>query len=473
MTNFNNYDNNIEVLNEGFFDFVKKWTARILHSLFKANDFESLFNRLTTLEETIKYGKNKSNKSNESINEGNRSRRTRYILEDGENSETETKTSTEPSKIDSDIDKQQNTEVDLNNPKQQVVNMENIDMNTPSFPQVAKQLLNGLKKQLEEKQKLMPISGLENDITAVKSGRPLSQRYINMLEVVVTDFLRKYSSGTLTLPRPERNQTLSYDQLMQWQKYAKDPGGNSEKMFAYVHDTMEKIVNDYEKEFKNKFEVLKTSEDSFIQKYKNNEKNKNDLMFISDWETKIMQKVENLKTSCIEFIPTAISNYFISSDIYKNATDYVLLCLELLAVNSKNIAQRNEGKGNSLLNYMNEWLEGDKEDIIDVVNQKRDEILSHIQNNDEYSDLLKELNSINDNTIENAIQNIQNIKGIQKIDDRRLGLISNDIINKATSNNNTQSIIIAILINHINSNYKYKFNNINDIFNLNINKENN
>lgn len=473
MTNFNNYDNNIEVLNEGFFDFVKKWTARILHSLFKANDFNDLYNRLTTLEDIIKYGKNKSNKSNESINEGNRSRRTRYILEDGEKSET--KPSTEPNKTDSDIDKQQNTEVDLNNSssKEYSVDIKNIDMNVPSFPQVAKQLLDALDQQLKEKQEHMPISRLENDIKDVKSGRPLSQRYINMLEVVVTDFLRKYSSGTLTLPRPERNQTLSYDQLMQWQKYAKDPGGNSGKMFTYVHDTMEKIVNDYENQFKKEFEVLKTSEDSFIQKYKNNEKNKNDLKFISDWETKIVQKVENVKTSCIEFIPTAISNYFISSDVYKNATDYVLLCLELLAVNSKNISQRNEGKGNSLLNYMNEWLEGDKEDIIDVVNQKRDEILSHIQNNDEYSDLLKELNSINDNIIENAIQNIQNIKGIQKIDDRRLGLISNDIINKATSNNNTQSIIIAILINNINSNYKYKFNNINDIFNLNINKENN
>ena len=54
---FYNYDNNIEVLNEGFFDFVWKWTNRIFHSLFKVNDFSSLYKRVGQIEDLIKYGK--------------------------------------------------------------------------------------------------------------------------------------------------------------------------------------------------------------------------------------------------------------------------------------------------------------------------------------------------------------------------------------------------------------------------------
>ena len=36
---FYNYDNNIEVLNEGFFDFIWRFINKIFHSLFKVNKF--------------------------------------------------------------------------------------------------------------------------------------------------------------------------------------------------------------------------------------------------------------------------------------------------------------------------------------------------------------------------------------------------------------------------------------------------
>lgn len=474
MTNFNNYDNNIEVLNEGFFDFIKKWTAKIFHSLFKANDFEDLYNRVSKLEDIIKYGNNinESVKINENLNH----KRSRYIVEDDEESTSTQSTDSSIASKDGDEANKNNKEekrvtskeVDLKQKSSNTtVNMDKVNMNIPSFPQVAKQLLNGLEKQIKENRENLSDAKIKKDIESVKSGRPLSQRYINGLEIIVTDFLRKYSSGSLSLPKPERNQSLSYDQLQQWQKYTQQPSNNSGKMFAYVHNTMEKIVNDYENQFKKNFEVLKTSEDSFIQKYKNNEKSKEDLQFITDWENKILQKLENIKTSCIEYIPTAINNYFINNKIYKDATNYVLLCLELLTVNSKNIAKSANGKGNSLLNYMNEWLDGDKEDIIEIINQKRDEIVNNIQNNDEYSQLVDELKSINDNVINDAISNIQNIKNIQKYDDNRLSLITSENIGKITNNDEAQGIVLAILIKSINKNFTYKFGDkIQDIFNI-------
>ena len=470
MTNFSNYENNIEVLNEGFFDFIKKWMNRLYHSLFKVKSFEELYSRLDTLENIIKYGKSNDDSIQDSKNEHynltvvlneDTPRRRRRIVEadDDTNVEATNNTNNKPAE-------KRASEIDL--PKKAAptsVDMDNINMNIPSFPQVAKQLLIALEKQTAQNMEMLPISKIKKDIETVKKGNPLSQRYIQTLEIRVTDFIRKYSSGTISLQKPDKGKLLSYDELKQWEKYANN-GDKSDKMFAYVHNTMEQIVNDYEKKFIENFNVLKTSEDSFIKKYKDGEASKSDLQFISDWEQKITQKVQQVKTECIEYIPTAINNYFISNKIYKTASDYVLLCLQLLMANSKNTINGADGKSNQLLKFVNEWVDGDKDDIIEIVNIKRNDILNAIKNDANYSNISELVNNINDDVIENAISAISNIKNIQKYDDKRLSLISNDTIKQATKDD-AAALVIAMLLNYINSNYKYKCENVDNIFNIN------
>ena len=46
LNEYTTYENSLNVLNEGFFDFIKKWTKRIFHKMFKDDSFEELYDRL-------------------------------------------------------------------------------------------------------------------------------------------------------------------------------------------------------------------------------------------------------------------------------------------------------------------------------------------------------------------------------------------------------------------------------------------
>ena len=459
---FYNYDNNIEVLNEGFFDFVWKWTNRIFHSLFKVNDFSSLYKRVGQIEDLIKYGKvikesnNFENVSNK-LNEGRS--RTRRIVEDDADTSTKQNTIEDPDEVD--LDDTQNTKT--------MVNMDKVNMNIPSFPQVAKQLLKGLELQIKQnKEKLSP-QKIEEDLSKVESGVQLSQRYVQRLEILVTDFIRKYSAGKLTLPKPSKDRKMSYKELAEWQKYSQSAVQQSSKMFLYVHETMEKIVNDYEKAFNKQYQDLKDNEESFINKYKNGEKSKNDRNFLTEWDNKISKKISDVKQECIEFIPTAIANYFINDKIYKDATDYIQSALNLLIANSKNMAN-NDNETNGLLEYVNEWQNDNEDVVINTVNTEKKELLNRINGNNKYQKLEEYLNNIDNNRIKQAIQAIIKIKGIQKMTDRDLVLLNEKNLQQASNNENV-SLIIALLIHSIDNKFKFEMENIGDVFDITANSQ--
>lgn len=451
---FYNYDNNIEVLNEGFFDFVWKWTNRIFHSLFKVNDFSSLYKRVGQIEDIIKYGKvikesnNFENVSNK-LNEGRS--RTRRVVEDDADTSTNQNIIEDPDEVD--LDDRQNNKT--------IVNMDKVDMNVPSFPQVAKQLLKGLELQIKQnKEKLSP-KKIEEDLSKVESGIQLSQRYVQRLEILVTDFIRKYSAGKLTLPKPSKDRKMSYKELAEWQKYSQSAVQQSSKMFLYVHETMEKIVDDYEKAFNKQYQDLKDNEESFINKYKNGEKSKTDRNFLTEWDNKISKKISDVKRECIEFIPTAIANYFINDKIYKEATDYIQSALNLLIANSKNMAS-NDNEKNTIIEYLRDWKNKEKSNIVQIINEEKNNLLDVIKGNNKYVDLEKSLNNINDNTINRAMIAINNIKNINKIKDDDLIMLTSEDINNATENTDL-SIIIALLIHHIDARFEFELKNIGNI----------
>ena len=459
---FYNYDNNIEVLNEGFFDFVWKWTNRIFHSLFKVNDFPSLYKRVGQIEDLIKYGKvikesnNFENVSNK-LNEGRS--RTRRIVEDDADTSTKQNTIEDPDEVD--LDDIQNTKT--------MVNMDKVDMNIPSFPQVAKQLLKGLELQIKQNKEKLSSQKIEEDLSKVESGVQLSQRYVQRLEILVTDFIRKYSAGKLTLPKPSKDRKMSYKELAEWQKYSQSAVQQSSKMFLYVHETMEKIVDDYEKAFNKQYQDLKDNEESFINKYKNGEKSKNDRNFLTEWDNKISKKISDVKQECIEFIPTAIANYFIHDKIYKDATDYIQSALNLLIANSKNMAN-NDNETNGLLEYVNEWQNDNEDVVINTVNTEKKELLNRINGNNKYQKLEEYLNNIDNNRIKQAIQAIIKIKGIQKMTDRDLVLLNEKNLQQASNNENV-SLIIALLIHSIDNKFKFEMENIGDVFDITVNNQ--
>ena len=478
---FNNYDNSIDVLNEGFFDFVAKWVKRLLHSLFKADSFSSLYKRLSQLENLIKYGEtmNESKSAAKIVKLNERRSIYKRINEDDVDSSKGSVTNASDSSVSdasiSSDDIEDPNEIDLDNDNniQPTVNMDKINMNIPSFPQVAKQLLNNLKDQMDRNEKHLSVDRLKEDLEAVQNGKQLSQRYVQTLEILVTDFIRKYSAGSLILPRPEKDKTLSRREIDAWLKYSENAKSNSsDKMFKYVHDAMEKIVNDYEKSFIEEYNNLKDDENSFIKKYKDDDLNKNDRNFLSEWETKIMTKLTTIKNSCIEYIPTAITDYFITNKVYKNASDYIQLALQLLVANSKNIASTNKNIKNDLLYYVNEYVNGNEDDINDIIDKEKNEILSKINGNKTYKVLEDHLNDINDDIIKQAIRRINNIKNIQRMTNRDLLLIDEKTLS-STIENETIRLIIALLIHSINNNFKFEVKNVGDIFNLNIQPNNN
>lgn len=449
---FNNYDNSIEVLNEGFFDFVWKFINKIFHAMFKVNNFTDLYKRVAGLESLIKYGKLiKESKRYSNLTKLNERRSiVKRIIED------DADTIEDPNEIKLP-DVQANVNVDMNN----------VDMNIPSFPQVAKQLLNGLKKQIDRNKERLSIDRIKEDIENVKNGSSLSQQYVQILEILVTDFIRKYSSGKLILPKPEKGKTMSEHDINLWLKYTEDISGKNE-MFSYVHSTMERVVNDYEKIFNDQYNNLKEDENSFIKKYKDGEQSKNDRNFLTEWDNKIISKIKEVKENCIQYIPIAISEYFISNKIYTDAVDYIRLALQLLVANSKNMASSNKNIKNTLLDYVSDWMNDDKDDIINIINNEKNQILSNIKGKPEYIELEKYLNNINENTIEDAIKSINDVSNIKKMTDKELALMSEKSIDNITSGRENISIVIAMLIHSININFKFSLENLNitNIFNI-------
>lgn len=355
MNNFINYNNDLDVLNEGFFDFIWKLSNRVFHAMFKSNNFEDLYKRIDELETIIKHGKTKVKESvnyNGNILNESRRRRSRIV----EDSSTSTD---DASKNDNNA----SNDIDINS---KPVNLDKINMNIPSFPVVAKQLLDNLKKQYDDVNKQVSLDKIKEDIVNVRNGQRISQRYVQALEVFTTDFLRKYSKGGISLPRPTADKPLSYNEILGWQKLANSVDKHTDEMFKSVKDAMEKILTNYQNAFEQQLQDLKSNEDKFIEKFKDS-KSARDSKFITDWENKIKSRLDVVMTSCRDYIPVAINVYFISDDIYKNALNYATSALELLIANNKNIVSTEDGD-NNIIYKMQEQFEEDPDVLVTEVN---------------------------------------------------------------------------------------------------------
>ena len=73
MKDYINYQNSLNILNEGFFSWVWKLTKQMFKKILAASDFNDLNNNITKLEKIIKYGAKKNGMAavSESLNESN------------------------------------------------------------------------------------------------------------------------------------------------------------------------------------------------------------------------------------------------------------------------------------------------------------------------------------------------------------------------------------------------------------------
>ena len=389
LNEYTTYENSLNVLNEGFFDFIKKWTKRIFHKMFKADSFEELYERLGKIENIIKFGKkndgsdekpdvsdktvevpkreNKKKPENKDNNKPNDSANTK----NGENdilvlsdeaidniNQSESKRSRSRKPINEDIKLYQRNDV----------NNSDINMNIPSFPQMAATLLKTLQSQIEERKKQLSVAKLDSTLNDIRNkNSKLDAHYASQLEIFVTDFFRKYAGGKLTLPTPAKGKQLSYDELQAWNKFATEKLPKAENGFEAVTSGMKKVVEEYKEMFKSEFDELLKREDSFINKYKDGEKSDEDIKFESEWKSKINSKMDQIVINCENYIQTAVLEYFVSSPIYKDALEYVRKALEVLLANSKNLSGDNNN--NNILKEMYYDYDNDSKNFINNLNR--------------------------------------------------------------------------------------------------------
>ncbi len=418
MNNFINYNNDLDVLNEGFFDFIWKLSNRVFHAMFKSNNFEDLYKRIDELENIIKHGKTKVRESvnyNGNILNESRRRRSRIVEDSSTSGDSNTPTDN-ASKNDNNI----SNDIDINSKH---VNLDKINMNIPSFPVVAKQLLDNLKKQYDDVNKQVSLDKIKEDIVNVRNGQRISQRYIQALEVFTTDFLRKYSKGGISLPRPTGDKPLSYNEILGWQKLANSVDKHTDDMFKSVKDAMEKILTNYQNAFEQQLQDLKSNEDKFIEKFKDS-KSARDSKFITEWENKIKSRLDVVMTSCRDYIPVAINVYFISDDIYKNALNYATSALELLIANNKNTVST-EDNDNNIIYKMQEQFEEDPDVLVTEVN----DFISELSDEQKRNYSVGDNNNINVDRsfIENILNDENLLKKSNKKNIRQIDIIGKNL----------------------------------------------
>ena len=353
-----NYDNSLQVLNEGFFDFVKKMASRLFHALFKAKKYEDLSDRLDKIEQIIKYGNTKVNEvasCNVAVTNINETIRRRRITEDKDTSTKKTDSSVKdtsikktPTNTTSNVsdtskgksaDEIEDTKVTSSSVK---VNLNSINTNIPSFPAVAKKLVDALADQLTSLKKSVPESKLISDIDKVRAGATLPPNYAQQLELVASNFLRKYSGGGINLPQPKKGENMSAAELNQWKDLlTKNKSMANMDSFRSISDSMRKVIDVYKQEFTTFLNEFNAREDKHIQQNKDGKASTADIKFKTDWNTKLNHKMNAIADSCIDFIPVAINEYIIKSGIYKGALDYISKIIELLFANTRVVEMDN------------------------------------------------------------------------------------------------------------------------------------
>ena len=388
MNNINeyiNYQNSLNVLNEGFFDFVKKWVNRIFHKMFKANSFEELYSRLDTIENIIKYGAPDKQNFDSGIKPPQRKQSEPSDDQiTTEKNDGEEKDSGKNEAFNADKPKRSRMRINEDVKLYQMNDVtapDKVNMNIPSFPQVAATMLNSLKAQMDEQKARLSEKKLTSTLSDIRNKNSrLDSHYLQQLEILVSDFFKKYSAGNLNLPTPSKGHILNYDELSTWKKFSeKLSSGN--KGFDSIRGAMKRVITEYKTQFNSELEELLKREDNFINKNKDGNKSDSDIKFEAEWKQKVTSKMEQIATNCEDYIDHAINAYFVSSPIYKSALEYCELALEVLIANSKNtlknlndnsftqLYQEYTENPNGFINEVNKYLNEIKNNYSDVYNQ--------------------------------------------------------------------------------------------------------
>ncbi len=453
---FTDYENSLNVLNEGFFDFVGKLIKRVFHSLFKATKYEDLLKRVNSLENIIKYGNGLNESNNIKVTQNiNENRRRRRLDEDDNNT---TQTSSSDVSVNNTPNTTTNNSNDINdapiegNIKSTDVDLAKVNINIPSFPATAKRLLQSLGKELDGLKKMVDLNKIDDNIKAVRNGAKLSAQYIQNLEIMTTNFLRKYSKGGLSLPKPSSDQPLSRNELKQWNNLLKsiDDGKynkNDEDAFKTVNEAMLKVVELYKQEFESTLKDFNERDDKAVE----DNKSTNDIKFKTEWNTKLNFAMETVAKNCIDFIPTAINDYFINSEEYKETLQYIAKMLELLYA-----ATEVKTDYNNIFTMIQEGLKNKTIDI-NVLNRIKDNALQNdihadkLKSIDDYKRLFNE--SIHEDKFPKHFKNNKEHIDINDIEDDSL---FNDFLTDLSIDDKYPEIYaMLILIKAVDNNFNY------------------
>lgn len=419
MKNYIDYNNSLNVLNEGFFSWVWKLTKLMFKKVLAAQNFSDLNDNISKLEKIIKYGaKNDGNPAiveSLKINEGRTRARARKVFEEGEDNaqiiDTSEPTSMEPAKII---------------PKDQ------INMNIPSYRQTCITMLNGLEDELKAARKNISSRVLDNWNNALSAGKYLHSNDAQYIQLLVTDFIRKYSAGQIAPPTLNGKDLLTNNELQQWNALLKkSEKGDSNNAFKSVENALKKVLDNYNENFK---ETL----NDIINNAKG-EENSNTKMILEN-KLKIQTKWDGIYQRCENFISTAIADYFVNDDIYKSALDFIKELLVILTKNSEIVNRSSKSEIGRLINLDDE----DKAELIENVVEKYNLLRSNIEkfNNENQNDKinLKNFNNLQNNAIQEFINSL--IEKCAKIYKKNINIKPQDILNILENEDNPAAPII-------------------------------
>ena len=304
----------------------------------------------------------------------------------------------------------------------------------PSFKKTLAELLLKLRDssaQLKNKFSDENIKKLEE---IVQSGRTLSMRDVQTMELNVSDFLNLYSGGSMNLPKPEKNESLTIADLAQYDSVIKS--ADNSKKFKTIYDSLREVIKIYEDSFVSEWKFVRETEKEYQQQKAQNASwdgdgtvNYETMKKILGHEMEIQGAMKSMIDQCNALIPNAISGFFVSSPVYKNAEETINKIVNLLVSNSKNIEEQQKNPEMKVISVFNDIMTNtinrEEEENIkkasDLFNVKVNEIVKAYPNKTNFSN--SDINRFENNiqtskvkvtqkdTSDTLMKKIQDVKG--------------------------------------------------------------
>lgn len=373
--------NNFDTLNEGFFDWFKGLLKNLVGSVFHVNSYEKFVDRLNKFPKIILGIEDKD--TNESVSESlyipRRSRkkiyegRSRFVKPIVEDDKSDKKDDADSSTNKKDEIKKMAKEDFVN--EFQPITYDDLGKSTkkPSFKNVLTKKLEALNKskiQMEEKFTPKVKRSMQRTLD---NGKTIAMSDIQVLEIFVSDFLNLYSSGTMGLPKVEKDKKMTISELSQYSNVVSksDPS----KKFSTLYNELNKVVKYYEDSFNSEWEFIRTKEEEYQKNRADNASWDGDgdvsyetIQKIADNEMEVKSAIDNLIEGCKELIPNAIAGFFINSPIYKDTEEQINDILKLLIQNEKIVEEGKKNPDLQVISVLNDIIghnveEKDEENI--------------------------------------------------------------------------------------------------------------